>query len=106
MTPRSRCKPSLVKPWKPLRNAFLILLMEKKFRSSLNNAMKSRPYRNTEGIVMKSIHCLNDEELQRLWLSLEASQNQKVANALRLLLLTGSRQSDVLKRLGINSTWK
>ena len=49
---------------------------------------------------MKSIHCLNDEELQRLWLSLEASQNQKVANALRLLLLTGSRRSDVLQ-----ATW-
>ena len=48
----------------------------------------------------KSIRWLNDEELQRLWLALEESQNQKVANALRLLLLTGSRRIEVLE-----ATW-
>ena len=49
---------------------------------------------------MKNIHCLNDEELQRLWFSLKESQNQKAANALRLLLLTGARRGDVLQ-----ATW-
>lgn len=43
---------------------------------------------------------LNDEELQRLWDILEKYYNQSVANAIRLLLLTGSRRNEVLK-----ATW-
>jgi site-specific recombinase XerD len=45
----------------------------------------------------KSTRWLNDEELQRLWFALEESQNQKAANVIRLLLLTGSRRSEVLQ---------
>lgn len=48
----------------------------------------------------KSTRWLNDEELQRLWFALEESQDQKVANVIRLLLLTGSRRSEVLQ-----ATW-
>lgn len=48
----------------------------------------------------KSIRWLNDEELQRLWFALEESQNQKAANVIRLLLLTGSKRSEVLQ-----ATW-
>lgn len=48
----------------------------------------------------KSTRWLNDEELQRLWFALEESQNQKAANVIRLLLLTGSKRSEVLQ-----ATW-
>ena len=48
----------------------------------------------------KSVRWLNDEELQRLWFALEESQNQKAANVIRLLLLTGSRRSEILQ-----ATW-
>lgn len=43
---------------------------------------------------------LNDEEVQRLWPILDEYPNQKVSNALRLLLLTGSRRNEVL-----HATW-
>jgi len=43
---------------------------------------------------------LNDEELQKLWPVLHTYHNQSVANAIRLLLLTGSRRSEVL-----HATW-
>ncbi|MBP6951133.1 MAG: site-specific integrase [Alphaproteobacteria bacterium] len=43
---------------------------------------------------------LNDEELQRLWTILDAHYNQSEANAIRLLLLTGSRRDEVLQ-----ATW-
>lgn len=43
---------------------------------------------------------LDDEEVQRLLAVLETYHNQSVANAIRLLLLTGSRRSEVL-----NATW-
>jgi len=39
---------------------------------------------------------LNDEELQKLWSVLEIYHNQSVANAVRLLLLTGSRRGEIL----------
>jgi len=39
---------------------------------------------------------LNDEEVQRLFSVLEIYHNQSVANAIRLLLLTGSRRNEVL----------
>jgi integrase len=48
----------------------------------------------------KNIRWLNNEELQRLWIALEESQDQKVANVIRLLLLTGSRRSEILQ-----ATW-
>lgn len=43
---------------------------------------------------------LNDEELQRLWAILGSHYNQSEANAIRLLLLTGSRRGEVL-----HATW-
>jgi integrase len=43
---------------------------------------------------------LNDEELQRLWAVLDTYHNQSVANAIRLLLFTGSRRNEVL-----HATW-
>ena len=39
---------------------------------------------------------LDDEELQRLWKVLATYHNQSVANAIRLLILTGSRCNEVL----------
>ncbi|MBA3813805.1 MAG: tyrosine-type recombinase/integrase [Alphaproteobacteria bacterium] len=39
---------------------------------------------------------LNDQEVQRLFSVLETYHNQSVANAIRLLLLTGSRRGEVL----------
>ncbi len=43
---------------------------------------------------------LNNEELQRLWEALDEHHDQNISNALRLLLLTGSRRSEVL-----HATW-
>lgn len=43
---------------------------------------------------------LSDEEMERLWESLEEYSNQRVAKAIWLLVLTGSRRSEVL-----NATW-
>ncbi len=43
---------------------------------------------------------LKDDELARLFAVLEAHANQRAANAVRLLLLTGARRSEVLK-----ATW-
>jgi integrase len=40
---------------------------------------------------------LSSEELERLSTALESYQNQEVANAIRLLLLTGARPSEVLR---------
>ncbi len=48
----------------------------------------------------KRYRWLNDEELQTLWAVLNSYINQSVANAIRLLLLTGSRRSEVL-----HATW-
>lgn len=48
----------------------------------------------------ESTRWLNDEELQRLWFALEESQNQKAANVIRLLLLTGSKRNEVMQ-----ATW-
>ncbi len=39
---------------------------------------------------------LNEEELERLWKVLELYHNQDAANAIRLLILTGSRRNEVL----------
>ena len=44
---------------------------------------------------------LNDEESQRLFSALAAYHNQSVANAIRLLLLTGSRRNEAL-----HATWE
>ena len=43
---------------------------------------------------------LTQEEIDRLWNVLRSHRNQRVANMCRLLLLTGSRKSEVL-----NATW-
>ncbi len=43
---------------------------------------------------------LNNEELQRLWSAFESYSSQSVADVFRLLLLTGSRKSEVL-----HATW-
>lgn len=43
---------------------------------------------------------LNDEELQRLHDALDCYYNQSVANAIRLLVLTGARKNEVLR-----ATW-
>lgn len=43
---------------------------------------------------------LNDQELQRLYDVLDVYHNQSVANAIRLLVLTGSRRNEVL-----GATW-
>lgn len=43
---------------------------------------------------------LNDEELQRLYDVLDCYHNQSVANAIRLLILTGARKNEVL-----SATW-
>lgn len=43
---------------------------------------------------------LNDEELQTLWTVLETYYNQNLADAIRLLILTGSRRNEVL-----HATW-
>jgi integrase len=43
---------------------------------------------------------LNNEEVQTLWAVLETYHNQNVADAIRLLLLTGSRRNEVL-----HATW-
>jgi integrase len=43
---------------------------------------------------------LNDEELQRLYEVLDSYHNPSVANAIRLLILTGSRRNEVL-----SATW-
>lgn len=48
----------------------------------------------------KRTRWLNEEELQRLWQALENYHNQSVANAIKLLLLTGSRRNEVL-----SATW-
>lgn len=40
---------------------------------------------------------LNDEEIQRLWSVLDEYPNQSFSNVIRLLLLTGSRRSEVIK---------
>ena len=48
----------------------------------------------------KRYRWLDHEEIQRLWTVLEEYQDQSVANALRLLLLTGSRRNEVL-----HATW-
>lgn len=43
---------------------------------------------------------LNNEELERLWAVLDGYHTQSIANAFRLLLLTGSRRNEVLR-----ATW-
>ena len=43
---------------------------------------------------------LSDEEVQKLWTTLDTYYNQSVADAIRLLLLTGSRRNEVL-----HATW-
>lgn len=43
---------------------------------------------------------LNEVEIQRLWETLDTYHNQSVANAIRLLLLTGSRRNEAL-----SATW-
>lgn len=43
---------------------------------------------------------LNDEELEKLWVVLDSYSNPSVANAIRLLLFTGSRRNEVL-----HATW-
>ena len=43
---------------------------------------------------------LNDEELQKLWATLDSYYNQSVANVIRLLLLTGARRNEAL-----HATW-
>jgi integrase len=48
----------------------------------------------------KRTRWLNDQELQRLWDTLDAYHNQSFANVIRLLVLTGSRRSEVL-----HATW-
>ena len=48
----------------------------------------------------KDIRWLNDEELKSLWAVLEEYGDQSVANAIHLLLLTGSRRKEVLQ-----ATW-
>lgn len=48
----------------------------------------------------KRYRWLDDEEVQRLYDVLDLYHNQSVANAIRLLLLTGSRRSEVL-----TATW-
>lgn len=48
----------------------------------------------------KRYRWLNETELQRLWAALGEHDNQSVANAIRLLLLTGSRRNEVL-----HATW-
>lgn len=40
---------------------------------------------------------LNEQELQRLWRVLDTYHDQSISNIIRLLLLTGSRRSEVLK---------
>ena len=43
---------------------------------------------------------LSAEELSRLWAALEAHPNRRAANAVKLMVLTGARRSEVL-----NATW-
>ena len=58
----------------------------------LKKALKSREQRFPR--------ILNDEEIQRLWSVLGEYPNQNFSNVIRLLLLTGSRRSEV-----INAKW-
>lgn len=53
-----------------------------------------------EYVEYERLRLLNDAELQRLWAVLDAHYNQSEANAIRLLLLTGSRRGEVLQ-----ATW-
>ncbi len=48
----------------------------------------------------KRYRWLNDSEIQILWHILDQYHNQNIANAIRLLLLTGSRRNEVL-----HATW-
>ncbi len=45
----------------------------------------------------KRMRWLNEEELQKLWTTLENYHNQSVSNVIRLLILTGSRRNEVLQ---------
>lgn len=62
------------------------------FDNPINGVEKYQEY--------KRYRWLNDEEVQNLFSALNTYHNQSVANAIRLLLLTGSRRSEAL-----TATW-
>ena len=80
----------------------VLALLSKMF--SLANAWEWREDNPVIGIQKYQEHkrniWLKDQELQRLYDVLDCYHNQSVADAIRLLILTGARKSEVL-----NATW-
>lgn len=87
----------------PYRANRILALLSKMFNLAIKWGW--RPDNPVKGIEkyqeFKRNRWLDDEELQRLWDALDVYHNQSVANAIRLLLLTGSRRTEVL-----SATWK
>lgn len=86
----------------PYRANRILALLSKMFNLALQWGWRcDNPVRGIEKYhECKRDRWLVDQEVQRLYSTLEIYHNQSVANAIRLLLLTGARRSEVLK-----ATW-
>ncbi len=77
-------------------------LLSKMFNLAISWGWRSdNPIKGVEKYKEHQRHrWLNDEELEKLWAVLDTYSNPSVANAIRLLLFTGSRRNEVL-----HATW-
>jgi integrase len=87
----------------PYRANRILALLSKMFNLAIKWGWRSdNPVKGIEKYQeFKRDRWLDDEELQRLWDVLDVYHNQSVANAIRLLILTGSRRTEVL-----SATWE
>lgn len=87
----------------PYRANRVLALLSKMFNLAIQWGWgANNPVRGVEKYQEYKRHrWLDDEEVQRLCTVLETYHNQNIANAIRLLLLTGSRRNEVL-----HSTWE
>lgn len=86
----------------PYRANRVLALLSKMFNLAIQWGWRSdNPVKGVEKYQEYKRHrWLNDEEMQRLWSVLDIYHNQSVANAIRLLILTGSRRTEAL-----SATW-
>lgn len=87
----------------PYRANRILALLSKMFNLAIKWGWRAdNPVKGIEKYQeFKRNRWLDDEELQRLWDVLDVYHNQSVANAIRLLVLTGSRRTEVL-----SATWE
>lgn len=82
----------------PYRANRVLALLSKMFNLAIQWGWRSdNPVKGIEKYQEYKRHrWLDDEELQRLWSTLDSYHNQSIANAVRLLLFTGARRTEAL----------